>query len=83
MTSKLWPIETDPGDPNVPHATVKCANCSMHIFVAKDHPALPDGPFFCVDHSDTTTFEKVPDYTEADLICDRCDTKLTVLASTR
>jgi hypothetical protein len=83
MTKKLWPLEADPDDPNVPHATVKCANCPTHIFVAKDHPLLPDGPFFCPDHSDTTTFAKVGDHTEADLICDRCGAKLTAQATTR
>lgn len=83
VTKKLWPIEADPDDPNVPHATVKCANCPTHIFVDKNHPALPDGPFFCVDHSDTSTFAKVSDHTEADLICDRCGAKLTVHATTR
>lgn len=83
-TKKLWPIEADPDDPNVPHATVPCARCPTHIFVAKDHPALPDGPFFCPEHQDgPPTFEKQPDYTEADLICDRCGDKLSVRGKTR
>jgi hypothetical protein len=82
VTKKLWPIEADADDPNVPHVTVPCARCPIHLFVAKDHPALPDGPFFCAEHSDAPP-TMAPDYTEADLICDRCGTKLTAQASTR
>ena len=81
---KLWPLEADPNDPDVPHVTVPCANCPTHLFVAKDDPRLPDGPFFCLDHMDTVpVFEKRPDHSEADLICDRCGAKLTVRGSTR
>jgi hypothetical protein len=83
-TKKLWPLEADPDDPNVPHATVKCANCPTHIFVAKDHPLLPDGPFFCPEHSDVPwKFEPPPGYTEADLICDRCTKQLTARGADR
>jgi hypothetical protein len=82
MTKKLWPVEADTNDPNVPHVTVPCARCSTHLFVAKNHPALPDGPFFCAEHQDAPPM-KTPDYTEADIVCDRCGAKLSTQASTR
>jgi hypothetical protein len=55
----------------------------MHFFVARDHPALPNGPFFCPDHSDALLQQKQPDYSEAYLICDRCGAQLTAHATTR
>lgn len=84
-TNKLWPIEADPDDPNVPHATVPCARCTTHVFIAKDHPLLPDGPFFCPEHQDAPPkFELERDQvTEADLICDRCGDKLSARGTTR
>ena len=83
MPKRLWPIETDPDDPSVPHVTVPCAGCPAHFFVAKDHPSLPDGPFFCAAHQDAPpTNLKTLDHTEADLICDCCGTKLTVQGPT-
>lgn len=87
MTKKLlWPLEgVDPNDPNVPHVTVPCANCPTHLFVAKDDPRLPDGPFFCLDHMDTKPdFSKLGDrYSEADLICDRCGGVITTRGENR
>jgi hypothetical protein len=82
----LWPLEgADPDDPSVPHVTVSCANCPTHLFVAKDDPRLPDGPFFCLDHMDTPPdLSKLGDrYSEADLICDRCGVAITTRGQNR
>lgn len=79
----LSPIEGPP-DPNVPFTTVDCSdpNCRISFFVSKDHPALPDGPFFCDDHSDVKA-TKAPDCVILAVLCDRCNAQLAVEAKTR
>jgi hypothetical protein len=62
---------------------VPCANCPTHIFVAKDDPRLPAGPFFCPYHSDVVTSAKAPDHVTMAVLCDRCDAQLIVEARTR
>lgn len=80
----LAPIEGAP-DPNAPFVTVKCSNpgCRLSFFVSKQHPALPDGPFFCDDHSDVRTRAKQSDCVVLAVICDDCSAQLVVEAKTR
>jgi hypothetical protein len=82
VTKLLAPLE-GAFDPNCPHVTVSCANCSVHVFVAKDDLRLPDGPFFCPDHSDVPSTFKAPDFCEAIIVCDHCGAQLIARAVSR
>jgi hypothetical protein len=84
MPKLITPLE-GPADPDSPHVTVPCSlpGCSVSFFVSKHHPALPDGPFFCVDHRDVETSAKEPDHVTLAVLCDRCDAQLIVEAKTR